>query len=134
MAPATRRIGLKTLRSVLRGYAPRSVLLTMLLVPVTPALAALMTFSNPFDQYGTVENATCGPGICAAAEAVNSFIYLNNSYPGIYKNSQVTAGNNTGQNAGTKAALDFALNGWTANGIHYSGYYQRDKGLSLCIR
>jgi len=94
------------------------VLLVAVAAAVLPAAADSVTYSNPFADYGTVPNSNCGiGGICAAAEAENSFIFLNNYYPTKYQNTMITTGG-----AGTQmgAAMEFAL-----GGFGFCGYYQR---------
>jgi len=48
--------------------------LVTLTASALPANALPVNYFNPFADYGTVANSTCGPGICAAAEAINSFV------------------------------------------------------------
>src|SRR5262249_8742335 len=94
------------------------VALTCLLVAI--ATAANVTYGNPFGMYGTVVNQSCGGGICAAAQALNSFIFLNNFYSGIYNATNVTTGNHANP---TQASLEFANGDGTGGDI--CGYYNR---------
>jgi len=96
------------------------VLVTML--ALTPAgMAAPVTYSNPADLYGTVVNTSCGiGGICAAAEAINSFIFLNNFYSGIYNSTGITVGNHA---TPAQAAVEFGVG--TGAGGDICGYYSR---------
>lgn len=85
--------------------------------------AGVISYSNPFNDYGTVQNQTiCGHGICGAAQAINSFLFLKNYYPAIYGGTNIDVGN---RNNATDASVDFAVNGWTLNNINYTGYYGR---------
>jgi hypothetical protein len=108
-----------------RASAFCPVILITLTVQVLSS--APVTYSNPFASYGTVQNSSCGAfgGICAAAQAENSFIFLANQYPAVYGGTKLTTGNNSGPAAQNSAATDFGVNGWTANGNNYAGYYNR---------
>lgn len=82
------------------------------------AFADDVTYNNPFSKYGRVRNASCGRGgICAAAEAENSFIFLSNYYPTVYKNTKITTGGALTQ---AQAARDFGI-----SGDGFCGYYSR---------
>jgi hypothetical protein len=79
--------------------------------------ADTITYSNPFSDYGQVVNTSCGiGGICGAAEAINSFIFLSNTYS-IYKNTHITVGG-AGNSANAAVRFGFGDAGFT-------GYYQR---------
>ena len=84
-----------------------------------PAHAMTVTYGNPFSDYGTVPNSACGQGICAAAEAENSFIFLSNYYPTIYANTRIT----TGFEGSEYGARDEFATGVPPAGI--LGYYNR---------
>jgi hypothetical protein len=88
---------------------------------VTASLHAdAFDYSNLFSNYGTVTNVGVCGGICAAAEMINSFIYLDNQYPNIY-HGMLIPGNDP-----NRAAQWFSTAGWTApDGQHYDGYYSR---------
>jgi hypothetical protein len=102
------------------------VLMLMSAGGAASAIAGPTTYSNPFSKYGQVENTDCGVGgICGAAEAENSFIFLSNYYKKVYSGTKLTAGSQTGNDAQAKAAKDFGVNGWTAGGTMYAGYYKR---------
>lgn len=111
-----------------------SLLFSALIAAVSPmrAWAGPVTYSNPFGDYGTVLNTDCGiGGICGAAEAENSFIFLSNYYKDTYKGTKLTTGNRTGSNAQSKAAEDFGVNGWTVGTSSFSGFYKRTGGSSI---
>lgn len=97
------------------------------------AVAGPLTYGNPFDEYGRVPNTSCGAqqGICGAASAINSFVFLRNHYPKYYRNTDLTVGNQSGANANALAANDFAVHGWTENAVTYQGYYPRSRGVNL---
>jgi hypothetical protein len=79
--------------------------------------ADTITYSNPFSDYGQVENTSCGiGGICGAAEAINSFIFLSNTYS-IYKDTHITVG---GAGNSSVAAVRFGF-----GDAGFTGYYQR---------
>jgi hypothetical protein len=107
----------------------RVIRVTLCLLALLAAFAPLtsaanVTYSNPANFYGTVPNVACGPfgGICGAAEAENSFIFLNTYYSGVYNPTNVTIGQNAaGQFA--QAAMDFGLGTVALNGI--CGYYNQ---------
>jgi len=80
---------------------------------------------NPFPNYGQVGNTTCSispKGVCAAAEAINSFTFLKNTYPKVYGSTSIDTGP---EKTSAAAANDFASNGWTSGGTTYKGYYDR---------
>jgi hypothetical protein len=91
--------------------------------------AAMVTFSNPRSMYGNQANQVCGPfgAVCGAAEAVNSFSFLNNYYSGIYNSTSITTG--AGANA-TQAVTEFGAGpgngvGNGTGGSPVCGYYNR---------
>ena len=68
-------------RKAITGVAA-TLLALGLMAATVDVHAALISYSNPFDKYGQVENTTCPAapgGICAAVASINSFVYLKRS-------------------------------------------------------
>ncbi len=116
-----------------RANVRRSITVTLIAMGgSSAAIAGPVTYSNPFGDYGTVLNTDCGiGGICGAAEAENSFIFLSKYYPKVYGGTKLTTGNETGANAQSNAAKDFGVNGWMSGGTSYKGFYNRTGGTSI---
>lgn len=72
-----------------------SVAIVLTAVLVSPAGATVYCIEKDVELYGNLKQ-TDVPGIgacaCGPTAAVNSFVYLENAYPGIYDNSLVPAG------------------------------------------
>jgi len=111
----------------------RSLGLFFLSTLAAVTIAGPITYGNPFADYGRVQNTSCGGqnGICGAAEAINSFAFLRNYYPAAYGTTNLTTGTRSGATAMDEAAKDFAVRGWTINGVNYDGYYPRTGGVNV---
>ena len=75
--------------------------------------------SNSFAKYGRIMNV--GPfGVCAATAVMNSFIFLDNMYPGVYGATPLKPTNMSDDTA----LAAFAIAGWDRpDGSHHEGYY-----------
>ena len=104
-----------------------TVLFTLAASTASPTMAGAPSdpdYFNPFNQYGTVMNFYCPlDGICAAAEAINSFVFLDNYYPGVFAGSLVP-GNDPNRDALWLAGTP-GLDGWTGPNGPRQGYYTR---------
>lgn len=109
----------------------KSALTLVFLAAITPhALADPVPFdySNPFGDYGTVSNFFCPlDGICGADEAINSFVFLDTYYPGVYGTGSLIPGNDPNRDALWLAGTP-GLSGWTGPNGPRQGYYNRTGG------
>jgi hypothetical protein len=95
---------------------------TSLMVATIDLFAQPVTYSNPFHEYGTAVNESCpvAAGICAAIATINSFVFLQNHYPGIYGDHLVAPGEDQTE------ARRWADLGWqVGSNPARTGYYRR---------
>ncbi len=111
------------------------VILVLTLLAAFPhyLMADITTYSEPFGMFG--DQANMSPpgqpnGICAAASAINSFIYLENQYPNVYgqpNGGKLTPNYNATNNNDPTDTLNFGVNGFgmdpNNNNMPYPGYY-----------
>src|SRR5437879_4677220 len=87
-------------------------------------------YNEEFDNFGKTPNAcpASNPkGICAAVAAINSFIFLENQYPGIYDNKLTPNIQGAKPNQTDPTDRDnFGVNGWqVGTNPPRQGYYAR---------
>jgi len=115
--------------SVRTSLAHVVLLPVLLLLQPPPAWAAIECFKKPFDKYGHVPNTDAG--ICAAAATINSFVYLRNTYPGIYGNTNIVPDWNKDGEIDEKdyvESRDKIANGWTYGDKERKGIYSNPSG------
>jgi hypothetical protein len=95
--------------------------------------AAAFNYTENFNNFGDQQNFTCPAapgGVCGAVAAINSFIFLENTYPNVYNMpktpGKLTPNYNAANNNDPTDANNFAAAGWQvgANPAR-QGYYQR---------
>jgi len=102
----------------MRSWAAK---LTILLGMAAAVWGVPFSYSEDFSKFGRVQNQNCGiGGICGAVAMVNSFVFLQNMYPGIYGPTPLVSADPTAD------SLKFALDGWqTGTNPARTGYYNR---------
>ena len=101
----------------------------LLLTSAQTALAGGIGFdySENFSSFGQQANMNCQlkaggtTGVCGAVAAINSFIFLENTYPGSYSDDPGLLTPNLSGNTDSTDAANFAVNGFGT----YTGYYNR---------
>jgi hypothetical protein len=121
-AASTTRTSIRLLCSSLAGLA--------LCIGASQRLAAqAYNYSENFNFFGDQVNVG-NPGQCAGAAAINSFIFLENMYPSIYRApngpGMLTPNYNAGNNNDPTDFGNFATNGWqVGSNPARQGYYPR---------
>jgi len=107
-------------------------LLTLSVATTSPA--ALVSVSNPFDQFGKVPNGTCAnpqASVCGAAAMINSFEFLRRTNMALLGNTSIIPDWNNDKMI-TMSDLEtsrdrLGIDGWKSpGGEDRKGYYKRD--------
>ena len=79
----------------MRTFVSRWALVLALCAPLTPASAKVITYKEDPTLFGTLDQTVtnCPKVNCGPTAAVNSFVYLQNAFPDVYKNPLVPTKN-----------------------------------------